>query len=175
MKFVIEKMPDLHALYIKELRLLLSAEEMISIKAPRMAETAQDSVLVHLFRQYVEETCVHIDRLREILLCMTGEADPLKCKVVYALFDEVEDLIEDASHVPVRDAALVTEAQRVQHYQLAGLGVLREIADALELREDAQLLDQSLRELEGTNLRLTVIGERIYPSARKTDYANVPG
>ncbi len=174
MKLVIEKMPDLHALYVKELRLLLSAEEMISIKAPRMAETAQDPVLVHLFRQYVEETYVHIDRLREILLRVTGQADPLKCKVVYALFDEVEDLIEDASHVPVRDAALVAEAQRVQHYQLAGLGVLREIADALEIREDAQLLDQSLRELEGTNLRLMVIGERIYPSARKAAYANVP-
>lgn len=76
--------------------------------------------------------------------------------------------------MPVRDAALVAEAQRVQHYQLAGLGVLREIADALEIREDAQLLDQSLRELEGTNLRLMVIGERIYPSARKAAYANVP-
>lgn len=73
MKLVIEKMPDLHALYVKELRLLLSAEEMISIKAPRMAETAQDPVLVHLFRQYVEETYVHIDRLREILLRVTGK------------------------------------------------------------------------------------------------------
>ncbi|HEY1805837.1 MAG TPA: ferritin-like domain-containing protein [Terracidiphilus sp.] len=173
MKLVSEKMPDLNALYVKELRVFLSAEEMISIKAPRMAETAQDPELIHLFRQHIEETEVHVDRLRAILRRMTGEADPLKCKVVYSLFDEVEDLIEDASHLPVRDAALVTEAQRVQHYELAGLGALREIADALELREDAQLLDQSLRELESTNLHLTALGERLYPAARKIAYTNV--
>lgn len=175
MKLVIEKMPDLHALYIKELRLLLSAEEMISIKTPRMAEAARDAELTHLFRQYVEETYSYIDRLREILRRLTGEPSPLKCKVVYALFDEVDDLIEDASHAPVRDAALITEAQRVQHFELAGLGALQQIARALDLGEDAQLLDRSLHEKESTALRLTSLGERIYPAARMPDYAKVPG
>lgn len=175
MKLVVEKMPDLHALYVKELRLLLSAEEMISIKAPRMAETAQDPELMHLFRQYVEETYSYIDRLREILRRVTGEADPLKCKVVYALFDEVDDLIEDASHAPVRDAALIAEAQRVQHFELAGLGALEQIARALHLNEDAQLLDRSLREKESTNQHLVVVGERIYPAARQLAYTNLPG
>ena len=175
MKLVIEKMPDLQALYVKELRLLLSAEEMISIKAPRMAETAQDPELIQLFRQYVKETYLYIDHLREILRRITGEAAPLKCKVVYSLFDEVEDLIEDASHVPVRDAALITEAQRVQHFELAGLGSLRQIARALDLNQDAELLDRSLTEKESTNQRLTLIAARIYPAARKLDYANLPG
>jgi ferritin-like metal-binding protein YciE len=175
MKLVVEKMPDLHALYVKELRLLLSAEEMISIKAPRMAETAQDPELMHLFRQYVEETYSYIDRLREILRRVTGEADPLKCKVVYALFNEVDDLIEDASHAPVRDAALIAEAQRIQHFELAGLGALEQIARALDLNEDAQLLDRSLREKESTNQHLVVVGERIYPAARQLAYTNLPG
>lgn len=175
MKFVIEQIPDLHGLYVKELRLFLSAEEMITIKAPRMADVAQDPELIHLFRQYIEETYVHSDRSREILSRVTGEADPLKCKVVYSLFDEVEDLIEDASHVPVRDAALITEAQRVQHYELACLGSLCQIARALALGEDARLLEQSLREKENSNQRLALIGDRIYPAAKNPAYTTVPG
>jgi len=174
MKLVSEKMPDLQALYVKELRLLLSAEEMISIKAPRMAETAQDSDLVQLFRKSVEETQSYIGRLREILRRITGEADPLKCEVVYLLFDEVDDLIEDASHFPVRDAALITEAQRIQHFELAGLWALREIARALDLSQDAAALDRSLSEKESTNMRLTLLAERIYPAARKSTYNDQP-
>jgi ferritin-like metal-binding protein YciE len=140
-----------------------------------MADTAQDPELMHLFRQYVEETYSYIDRLREILHRLTGEADPLKCKVVYALFNEVDDLIEDASHAPVRDAALIAEAQRVQHFELAGLGALGQIARALDLNEDAQLLDRSLREKESTNQHLVVVGERIFPAARQLTYTNLPG
>jgi ferritin-like metal-binding protein YciE len=174
MKFVIEKMPDLHALYVKELRLFLSAEEMISIKAPRLAETAQDPELIQLFRQDIEEIELYVDRLREILRRETGEADPLKCKVVYTLFDEVDDLIEDASHFPVRDAALITEAQRVQHYELGGLGSLREMARALDLPDDVRTHDQALGKKGSINSRLTVIAERIYPAARKPAYTGQP-
>ncbi len=175
MKFVIEKMPDLHALYVKELRLFLSAEEMISIKAPRLAETAQDSELTQLFRQDIEEIGKYVDRLREALRRETGEADPLKCRVVYALFDEIEDLVQEAAHFPVRDAALITEAQRVQHYELACLGSLREIASALDLSEDVLIHEQRLERKESINSRLKLIAERIYPAARKLAYTNQAG
>jgi ferritin-like metal-binding protein YciE len=166
MKIVIDKLPDLQALYVKELRLLLSAEEMIAIKAPVMAETAQDPELIQLFRKHEQETEVHASRLREILLRATGEAVSLKCKVVYSLFDEVEDLIEDAAHAPVRDVALVTEAQRIEHYEIAAYGALRQFAHALGLDEDAQLLDQSLHDEGRESRRLALISERIYPAAR---------
>ena len=49
MKLLIEKIADLRALYVKELRLLLSAEEMIAIKSPLMADSAGDTELIHLF------------------------------------------------------------------------------------------------------------------------------
>jgi ferritin-like metal-binding protein YciE len=172
MKMLIEKLPDLQALYVKELRLFLSAEEMIAIKAPLMAEAAIDPDLIHLFRQHIQETHLHADRVRGILNRATGEADPLKCKVVYSLFDELEDVMEDASHPPVRDAALISEAQRIEQYEMASFAALRQLACALELGQDAQLLDQSYREKERACEQLTVIAKRIYPAARKTAYAN---
>lgn len=170
MKMLIEKLPDLQALYVKELRLFLSAEEMIAIKAPLMAETAIDPELIQLFREHIKEMHKHADRLRGILNRATGEADPLKCKVVYSMFDELEDVVEDASHIPVRDAALISEAQRIEQYEMAGYGALRQLACALELGQDAQLLDQSFREKERANQQLARMAERIYPAARKATY-----
>jgi ferritin-like metal-binding protein YciE len=175
MKMLIEKLPDLHGIYVKELRLFLSAEEMIAIKAPLMAESAKDPDLVHLFRQHIQETHLHADRVRGILNRATGEAIPLKCKVVYSLFGELEDVVEDASHAPVRDAALISEAQRIEHYELASYAALRQLACALELGQDAQLLDQSLREKERACEQLALIAKRIYPAARKAAYDNVAG
>jgi ferritin-like metal-binding protein YciE len=175
MKLVIEKLPDLQALYVKELRLFLSAEEMIAIKAPLMAEIAKDPDLIHVFREHIQETHRHADRLRGILNRVAGEADPLKCKVVYSLFDELEDVVEDASHDPVRDAALLSEAQRITQYELGSYKALRHFACALELGQDAQLLDQSLREKERAGKQLAFLAERIYPAARQTAYANMPG
>jgi ferritin-like metal-binding protein YciE len=174
MKMLIEKLPDLQALYVKELRLFLSAEEMIAIKAPLMAETAIDPELIQLFREHISEMHRHADRLRGILNRASGEADPLKCKVVYSMFDELEGIVEDASHVPVRDAALISEAQRIEHYEMAGYSTLRQLACALELGQDAQLLDQSFREKERANQELALMAERIYPAARKAAYNNVP-
>jgi len=166
-------MPDLQALYVKELRRFLSAEEMIAIKAPVMAETAIDPDLVHIFRDHIEETYKHADRLRGILNRASGEAVPVKCKVVYALFDELNDIVEDASHVAVRDAALISEAQRIEQYELAGYSALRQLACALERGQDAQLLDQACREKERESEQLTTIAKRIFPEARKPAYANV--
>jgi ferritin-like metal-binding protein YciE len=173
MKLLIEKLPDLYTLYVKELRLFLSAEEMIAIKSPLMAETANDPDLIHLLREHIQETHLHADRLRGILYRATGEAEPLKCRVVYSLFDELEDIVEDTSHEQVRDVALISEAQRIAHYETASYAALRQLACALELGQDAQLLDQSLREKERANEQLVLIAKRIYPAARKTAYANM--
>jgi ferritin-like metal-binding protein YciE len=165
MKLFVEKMPDLQALYVKELRLLLSAEEMIAIKSPIMAEAAEDAELIQILRRNVADTYAHASRLREILHRVTGEAGPLKCRVVYALFDEVEDLSQDAAHNPVRDAALTAEAQRIEHYQIAAYEALQKFARILGHDEDARVLEQSFREEELASQELAAIAERVYPAA----------
>jgi ferritin-like metal-binding protein YciE len=166
MKLVSEKLPNLHALYVKELRRLLSAEETIAIKEPIIAELAEDPELNDAIRRNVADTHAHASRLREILLRATGEADPLKCRVVYALFDEVEDLSQDAGHLQVRDAALLAEAQRVEHYQIAAYDALRQFARILGRDEDERVLEQTFGEEVLANEDLARIAERVYSSAQ---------
>jgi ferritin-like metal-binding protein YciE len=81
--------------------------EPVDARHARPVARLPDPELVELTREHIEETQVHAGRLKEILRRTAGESEPLKCKVVYSLFDEIEDLVQDASHVPVRDAALV--------------------------------------------------------------------
>jgi ferritin-like metal-binding protein YciE len=167
MKLLIEKLPDLKALYIKELRLLLSAEEVNAIKTPIMIAVAADNEFKRALDGHLLETETHASRLREILHRITGEADPLKCKVVYSLFDEIEDLAQDAAHAPVRDAALLAEARRVEHYEIAAYGAVLRFARALGYEADAALLDQTTREEVVADETLSRIAERVYPAACK--------
>lgn len=167
MKLMSEKLPNLEALYVKQLRLLLSAEELIVRGAPRMAETATDPELKQVLRDHVEETERHALRLRSILGTLPGEHDPLKCKTAGALIDEAEDMIEDAEHESVRDAALIAAAQRIEHYEIAAYGAVRHFARVLSREQDVNLLSQTIDEEGNADHHLTRIAERVNLIARK--------
>lgn len=167
MKLMSEKLPDLEALYVKQLRLMLSAEELILRGLPRMAETTTDNELKQAFRSHLEETEKQAARLRKILDLLPGEHDPVKCKVVSALIDEADDMREDSAHESVRDAAMIAAAQRIEHYEIAAYGALRHFARVLNREQDVTLLSQTIDEEGNADHRLTHIAERVNPTARK--------
>lgn len=167
MKLLIEKAPGLQALYIKELRLLLSAEERIVRSLPRMLEAAIDTQLKQGLDSHLKETEIHIKRLREILTQITGEAEPLACKAMTALIDEAEDVIEAASHAAVRDAAVIASAQRVEHYEIATYGAVRRFAQVLGRESDAETFARTLQEEDHADHLLTKIAARVNPAAKE--------
>jgi ferritin-like metal-binding protein YciE len=167
MKLTIEQMPDLQALYIRQLRLLLSAEEMIAIKTQMLIDAATDPELHQALRDHLQEDNVHAARLRDILIRITGAAHPLKCRVIYALFDEAEDLMEDAGHESVRNVILIAAAQRIEHYEIAAYGAVRQFARVLGRTDDAMVLDMTIQEERHADHQLTQIAERINPAAQK--------
>lgn len=168
MKLLIEKIPNLQALYVRQLRMLLWAEEMIMIKEQFLVETALDPGLSRVLREQVEENEVHAERLREILHQVGGEVDPLKCEVIYALFDEAEEMIKAASHPDICDVALIAAAQKIKHYQIASYGTVREFARLLNREWDTQTLDKTLQEKKHDDHALTEIAGRVNINARKT-------
>jgi ferritin-like metal-binding protein YciE len=167
MKLTIEKLPDLRALYIRQLRLLLSAEEQIVRGLPAMIEIATDTQLKQAFQSHQQETETHVSRLREILTRIAGEAEPIKCKVLAALVEEAEDLVESCAHDAVRDAALISAAQRIEHYEIAAYGAVRHFAHVLGRQSEAEALDQTIHEEGHADHLLTSIAERVNPAARK--------
>jgi ferritin-like metal-binding protein YciE len=167
MKLLIERMQDLKALYIKQLRMLLSAEEQILDGLERMEEAASDIDLKAAFRSHRQETRVHITRLKHGLQHTAGETDDVKCKSISALLAEAEESIKEADEGPVCDAALILAAQRVEHWEMAGYGAVRNFAQTLELPADAEALNQTLQEEGHADELLSSISDRINHEAMK--------
>jgi ferritin-like metal-binding protein YciE len=178
-KLVVEKIPDLNALYIRQLRLLLSSEETIAIKTPFFRESATDPELIQFFHEAVRASESHAAALRQMLGKTKDGPTPIKCKVVYALFDESEDFVEAAGHPSVRDAVLVVAAQRILHFQIATYGAVRQFTADLAHDHEVAVFDEALR-IEGRFARqLSAIAGKVNSRAVETDLQpqihNFPG
>ena len=138
MKLMFEKIRDLESLYVRHLRMLLSAAELIAIKTPFLAENTSDAELRKLFQGYALRSRDQSTVIRGLLERASSNSDPMKCRVVYALFDEAEDFIQDASHDEVRNAIVIAAAQRIKHYEIAIYGATTEFARVLGRDEDAR-------------------------------------
>jgi ferritin-like metal-binding protein YciE len=172
MKWLSEDFRNLRALWCNQLRVLLSAEEQIVRALPDMYVHAADEELRQAFRSHQQETEVHIKRLEQILAEQKNhnpaadETGPMKCKAIAALRAEAEDLMQDARDAWVRDAALIAVAQRVEHYEIAAYGTVRQWAWVLGETEAAELLNQTAKEEGHADHLLTSIAERVNPKAK---------
>lgn len=60
---------------------------------------------------------------------------------------------------PVKDAAMIAAAQRVEHYEMAGYGAARTYAHLLGHDDAAHILQQTLDEEGEANKKLTRLAE----------------
>ena len=63
-----------------------------------------------------------------------------------ALISAGEDVIKDATDDSVRDAGIIGAAQKVEHYEIAAYGTVRNYAEILGETTHAALLEQTLEE-----------------------------
>jgi ferritin-like metal-binding protein YciE len=165
MKIFSENLTNLSELYINQLQTLLSAEQQITKALPKMVEEAVDEELRAAFEFHLKQTEVHVARLEQMLTELTGDAIPIKCKVMAALVAETEDLITDAVDESVRDAALIASAQRIEHYEMACYGAVRHFALILGEDDQAAVLNETLHEEGHTDHTLSAIALRVNPYA----------
>ena len=179
MKVVSENFKDLRALYVHQLRTLLSAEEQIIRALPDMANGAVDEELQQVFWSHEQETELHVKRLEELLEKIkridpsVTSVGPIRCKAMHGLIAELEDLMEDAQAPYVKDAALIAAAQRVEHYEMGAYGPMRQIAWALGETAAAEVLTLTINEEEHADYLLTSIAERINVNAKVAHTAAV--
>ena len=87
------------------------------------------------------------------------------------VLDEGSEMLEETREGEVRDAALISAAQRVEHYEMAGYGTVRSYAELLGQSKAAQLLQQTLDEEEATDKKLTDLSKKL--NARAQQHASV--
>ncbi len=155
------KLNTLKDLYIQELKDLYSAEKQIITALPKMAKAASNEKLGAGFKEHLEQTKEHATRLEKILNRHDQTTRGPKCKGMEGLLKEGAEMIEEEADEEVRDAGLISAAQRVEHYEIAGYGCARTYAEMLGDKEGAQLLQTTLTEEANTDKKLTKLATSV--------------
>jgi ferritin-like metal-binding protein YciE len=153
------KLESLQELYIDELKDLYSAECQLLSALPKMAKAASALQLRDAFELHLRQTRGHVERLDRIFEALGTDPKGKKCKAMEGLIQEGKDLINGDGASTVRDAALIAAAQRVEHYEMAGYGCVRNYARLLGDEEAANLLQQTLDEEAEADVLLTQLAE----------------
>lgn len=141
--------PSLHSLrelFIHELRELHSAERQLIEALPKMAEAASRSRLERAFNTHLKETRSHAQRLEGIFDSLEKEPTGEKSEAMTKLIDPALEITRQEGQEAVQDAALISAAQRIEHYEISGYGTARTHAEELGLDTATNVLDAILSE-----------------------------
>ena len=156
---------NLKSLYVDELRDLFSSEQQLIKAIPKMAKAANSDELRKGFEEHLDQTRGHATRLEQIL---TGLGEPVKgkkCKGMAGIVSEGGEIMSEDFEGALMDAALISAAQRVEHYEIAAYGAVHAYAELMGETEAAALLQQTLDEEKETNQKLTDLSEEINSEA----------
>lgn len=154
------KLSDIRSLLTHEVRDLLYAEKQLVKALPKMAEAATDKDLKHAFESHLEETKAQVSRLERVCEELGVAARGEKCEAMIGLIEEAQERVDSDGNDAVRDAALISAAQRVEHYEIAAYGSARAFAERLGLDTVVQLLQETLNEEGAADEKLTSIAEK---------------
>src|SRR5215212_2707077 len=133
------EMESLQELLIEEMRDLYSAEKQLTKAMPRMAKKASNPQLKRAFETHLRETEVQIQRLEKIFEKLGKKPTGKKCAAMEGLIEEGKEMMGEDMADDVMDAALISAAQKVEHYEIASYGTVRTYANLLGNKEAARL------------------------------------
>ena len=152
---------SLRDLYIEELRDLYNAENQLVKALPKMAKAASAPELRAAFEEHLAVTQGQVERLDQIFEKLGERATGKKCVGMEGLIEEGKELLKEDAEPSVLDAALISAAQKVEHYEIAGYGCVRTYAQMLGFDDAADLLQATLDEESETDEKLTELAETL--------------
>lgn len=162
------KLKSIEALLVQEIKDLYSAETQLVKALPKMAKSAADSDLRAGFETHLKETKIHVERLEELAKLLDVSPKGKSCKAMKGLIEEGSEVIGEDGEPSVKDLALIVAAQKVEHYEIAGYGSARTLAEALGNEDAVTLLQTTLDEEGDTDKKLTKLSLQLIPQAGAT-------
>jgi ferritin-like metal-binding protein YciE len=147
-------------LFVDELKDIYSAETQLIKALPKMAKAATSPDLRDGFEHHLEQTKEHARRIEEICTELGEKATGKKCGGMEGLIGEGKEMMEEFEG-DVLDAALISAAQRVEHYEIAAYGTVRTYAELLAQDRAVELLEETLEEEKETDQKLTELASTI--------------
>jgi len=160
------KLENLQQLYLKELRDLYDAEKQITDALPKLIDAANNPELKNALREHLNVTQTQIKRLEQIFQTLNEKATGETCKGMKGVIKEGDEIVSAGGDPSTVDAGIISAAQRVEHYEMAGYGTVRNYAKLLGQEEHARLLQQTLDEEEKADKTLTQIASTVNVEAK---------
>ena len=151
---------NIEELFVHELSDIYSAEKQLTRALPKLARAADNPALSEGFQVHLEETQGQIERIDRIVDLLGIRLKRIKCAAMEGLVEEGKDVIDSIDAGPLRDAALIGGAQKVEHYEIAAYGTLAALAKQLGHKDALQLLLETLEEEKATDAKLTRLAEQ---------------
>lgn len=151
----------LRELFVDELKDIYWAEKQMPKAINEMIKNATSDELVEALTAHLEETKMHASRLEEVFSSIGEKAVAKTCEAMAGLFKESSGIMENTEQGVVRDAGIISAAQKVEHYEIATYGTLASFARILGEDEAASLLEETLDEEKETDEKLSEISDSI--------------
>ena len=155
----------LKSVFVDELRDLYNAEQQLIKVLPKMAKTATSEELRKGFEKHLEQTKEHATRIEKIFGGLGEPVKGKKCKGMEGIVAEGSEVMSEDYEGAVMDAALISAAQRVEHYEIAAYGSVHAYAELMGESNAASLLERTLEEEKETDQKLTDLSKQINQEA----------
>jgi ferritin-like metal-binding protein YciE len=160
----------LKELFVDELKDIYWAEKHLALALPKLIKGATSDDLKQTITNHLKETENHVTRLDSVFASMGEKATAKKCLAMEGLLAEATELLSDTDKgTEVRDVAIISAAQKVEHYEIASYGTLRTLAGTLGYSEAQGLLDETLAEEKNADNLLTQVAENYVNEAAASE------
>jgi ferritin-like metal-binding protein YciE len=122
---------------------------------PKMIKAATCTHLQKLIQAHLKETVRHVKTLEKVFKSFAAKVKGKKCEATIGLLKEGDRIAADFKDTTALNAALISVAQKVEHYEIASYGCLREWAGLLGNKEASDLLQEILVEEKAANHSLS--------------------
>jgi ferritin-like metal-binding protein YciE len=158
-------------LFVHQLQDIYYAEKQLVKALPKMAEKATDKELKQGFLKHLDETSVHVQRLEQVFQMHGAEIKAVTCPAIDGIIKEANEVAGEVADKAVLDAAIISSAQAVEHYEICRYGTLIAWAEELGHEEVVRFLTTNLNEEKGANTKLTTVALRKGVNAKASNAA----
>jgi ferritin-like metal-binding protein YciE len=145
----------LRELLVDSLKDIYWAEKALTKALPKMAKNATTEKLVMAINDHLTVTEGQVKRLEEVFKSLGEKASAKKCDAMEGLIKEADGIMKETQPGAVRDAGIISAAQKVEHYEIATYGTLVAFAKTLGENQAAALLEETLAEEKEADVTLT--------------------
>ena len=148
---------QLMKLFEEELKDIYWAEKALTKAIPKMIKNATSADLIDALENHLMETEEQVNRVEQVFELTGKKAVAKKCEAMEGLIKEAGEIMEDCEEGAMRDAGIISAGQKVEHYEIASYGTLRQFAETLGLAEAVALLEETLNEEKIADEKLTEV------------------